>query len=56
MTDRYDDFTDIQDSKVQQLNASIISIIEGKIEEIVANQNSKVQQLNPPVLTALGTF
>ena len=51
--DRYEDFTDIQDSKVQQLNTSIISRIEDKIEEIVAHQNSKVQQLNTLIISSI---
>ena len=54
--DRYEDFTDIQDSKVQQLNASVRSIedrLEDKIEEIVAHQNSKVQQLNTSIISSI---
>ena len=46
-------FTDIQDSKVQQLNESVISRIEDKIEEIVAHQNSKVHQLNTSIISSI---
>ena len=47
--DRFEDFT----SKVQQLNESVTSRIEGKIEETVAHQNSKVQQFNTSILSSI---
>ena len=44
--DRYEDFTDIQDTKVQQLNASVRS----SFEDFTDIQDSKVQQLNESII------
>ena len=47
--DRYEDFTDIQDSKVQQLNASVRS----SFEDFTDIQDSKVQQLNETIISII---
>ena len=47
--DRFEDFTDIQDSKVQRLNASVRSSF-GDFTDI---QDSKVQQLNKSVISRM---
>ena len=47
--DRFEDFTNIQDSKVQQLNASVRS----SFENFTDIQDSKVQQLNASVISII---
>ena len=47
--DRFEDFTDIQDSKVQQLNASARS----SFEDLTDVQDSKVQQLNESIISRI---
>ena len=50
--DRFEEFTDIQDSKVQQLNASVRS----SFEDFTDIQDSKVQQLNASVRSSFEDF
>ena len=49
MEERYEDFTDIQDSKVQQLNAAV----RNSFEDFTDIQDSKVQQLNESVISRI---
>ena len=50
--ERFEDFNDIQDSKIQQLNASVRS----GFEDITVSQDSKVQQLNASVRSIEDSF
>ena len=53
--DRFENFTDIQDSKVQHLSASVRSI-KDSFEDFTDIQDSKVQQLNASVRITFEDF